>query len=108
MTVAYPELSPALAMPIGGCAELTAMDVGRWAAFAEEATLGLPLIRRRVAEIGESVIRRAHDVTEELTMPGLDTEALRRFRRTVTVRAEQCMVSTGAGVGRLSGNPTGS
>ena len=108
MTVAYPELSPTLAMPIGGCAELTAMDVGRWAAFAEEATLGLPLIRRRVAEIGESVIRRAHDVTEELTMPGLDTEALRRFRRTVTVRAEQCMASTGAGVGRLSGNPTGS
>lgn len=94
MTVAYPELSPTLAMPIGGCAELAEMDSGRWAAFAEEATVGLPLIRRRVAEIGESVIRRAHDVTEEMTMPGLDTEALRRFRRTVTVRAEQCMAST--------------
>jgi serine/threonine-protein kinase HipA len=94
MTVAYPELSSTLAMPIGGCAALAEMDPRRWAAFAEEATLGLPLIRRRVAEIGESVMRRAPEVTEELTTPGLDTEALRRFRRTVTVRAEQCMAST--------------
>lgn len=94
MTVAYPELPPTLAMPIGGCAELAEMDSGRWAAFAEEATLGLPLIRRRVAEIGESVVRRAHEVAGELTMPGLDAEALRRFRRTATVRAERCMAST--------------
>ena len=97
MTVAYPELSPALAMPIGGCAGLAEMDSRRWAAFAEEATLGLPLIRRRVAEIGQSVIGRAHEVAEEPTMPGLDVEALSRFRRTVIDRAERCMESTAAG-----------
>lgn len=94
MTVAYPELSPTLAMPIGGCARLARMDPHSWAAFAKEATLGLPLIRRRVAEIGESVIRKAQDVEQELMIPGLDAEALSRFRRTVTARAERCMAST--------------
>jgi len=108
MTAEYPELSRALAMPIGGCARLSEMDSHRWAAFAEEATLGLPLVRRRVAEIGESVIQRAPDVAEELAMPGLDTEAISRFRRTVTARAEQCMASTGTGADRISGNPMGS
>lgn len=104
MTAAYPELSPALAMPIGGGAGLTEMDARRWAAFAKEATLGLPLIRRRVAEIGDSVIRRAQEVARELTMPGLSAEVLGRFGRLVTARAEQCMASTGVGVGRLSGS----
>lgn len=108
LTAAYPELSPTLAMPIGGCARLAGMDAHRWAAFAEEATLGLPLIRRRVAEIGASVIGRAHEVVEELTMPGLDVEALSRFRRAVTARAERCMASTGAAAERLSGSPKGS
>ena len=108
MTAAYPELSATLAMPIGGCARLAEMDSHRWGAFAEEATLGVPLIRRRVAEIGESVIRRANEVAEELTGAGLDVEALSRFRRMVTARAEQCMASTGAAASSLSGSPGGS
>lgn len=94
MTAAYPELSPALAMPIGGCARLAEMDSHGWAAFAEEGTLGLPLIRRRVAEIGASVIRKAPDVAQELRIPGLDAEALSQFRRKVTARPERCMAST--------------
>ncbi|MCY3599778.1 MAG: type II toxin-antitoxin system HipA family toxin [Gemmatimonadetes bacterium] len=108
MTAAYPELSPALAMPIGGCAGLAEMDARHWAAFAEETTVGLPLIRRRVAELGESVIRKAHNVAQELVTPGLDAEALSRFRDTVVGRAEQCMASTSAGAGRVSRTPTGS
>ncbi|WP_419950639.1 type II toxin-antitoxin system HipA family toxin [Candidatus Palauibacter sp.] len=97
MTVAHPELSRALAMPIGGCARLAEMDSHRWKAFAAEAKLGLPLVRRRVAELGGSVIRKAPDVAQELSIPGLDAEALSRFRRTVTARAERCMESTASG-----------
>ena len=108
MTAAYPELSPALAMPIGGCANLAKMDAHHWAAFAEEATLGLPLIRRRVAELGASVIRRAQAVAEELALSGLDQDALSRFHRMTTARALQCMASTGAGRTPVSRNPTGS
>jgi len=108
MTTAYPELSPALAMPIGGCARLADIDAHCWAAFAEEAKLGLPLIRRRVAEIGESVTRKAQDVAQELTTPGLDAEALSRFRDMVVGRAEQCMASTAPPADRVSGTPTGS
>lgn len=108
MTAEYPEMAPALAMPIGGCARLAELDSHSWAAFAEEGTLGLPLIRRRVAEIGESVIRRAPGVAEELAMPGLDLDALLRFRRRVTARSERCMASTAAGADRVSRNPTDS
>ncbi|MXX79227.1 MAG: type II toxin-antitoxin system HipA family toxin, partial [Gemmatimonadales bacterium] len=108
MTAAYPELSPAPAMPIGGCANLAEIDAHHWAAFAEETTLGLPLIRRRVAELGESVIRRAPGVAEELATPGVDVDALSRFRRRVTGRAERCMASTAAGADRFSGKATGS
>ncbi|MXX68416.1 MAG: type II toxin-antitoxin system HipA family toxin [Gemmatimonadales bacterium] len=108
MTAAYPELATALAMPLGGCGRLADMDARHWAAFAEETTVGLPLIRRRVAELGESVIRKAHDVAQELSIPGLDSEALSRFRRTVTARAERCMASTAAGADRVSEKSTGS
>ena len=108
MTTEYPELSRALAMPIGGCARLAEMDSHRWKAFAQEMTLGLPLIRRRVAELGESVIRKAQDVAQELTVPGLDVEALSRFGDMVVGRAEQCMASTAPEADRVSGSPTGS
>ncbi len=95
MTVAYPELSPALAMPIGGCTGLAEMDSHHWAAFAEGATLGLPLIRRRVEEIAESVTCRARDVANALMMPGLDGEVLRGLARTAAARADQAATSIG-------------
>ncbi|WP_420449924.1 type II toxin-antitoxin system HipA family toxin [Candidatus Palauibacter sp.] len=95
MTTAYPELSPALAMPIGGCTALARMDSRRWAAFAEGATLGLPLIRRRVEEIAESVTRQAREVANTLMMPGLDGEVLRGLARTAAARADQAATSIG-------------
>jgi serine/threonine-protein kinase HipA len=55
-TVAYPELSPKLAMRIGKRATLGEMNARVWSAFATDAGVGLPLIRRRVAEISEAVI----------------------------------------------------
>ena len=50
-TVAYPDLSPKFAMKIGKRATLAELDARGWAAFAADAGVGLPLIRRRVAEI---------------------------------------------------------
>ena len=92
MTIAYPELPPTLAMPIGGCGRLADTDACHWAALAEEVTLGLPLIRR-IAKLGAAVRRTAPEVARELAVPGLDADALSRFRATASDRAERCMAS---------------
>ena len=89
-TVAYPELSPNLAMKIGGAATLGDMDSKAWATFAGDATLGLPLVRRRVTEISEAVREQANKVARTLIQPGLDEEILSRIAELVVERAERC------------------
>lgn len=92
-TVAYPELSAKLAMTIGKRANLAEMDAKGWAAFAIDADLGLPLIRRRVVEISESVKAMALDVAGALMRPGLEEAALSRFAELVRDRAERCALT---------------
>lgn len=89
-TVVYPELSPNLAMKIGGAATLGDMDSKAWATFAGEATLGLPLVRRRVTEISKAVKEQANKVACTLIQPGLDEEILSRIAELVAGRAERC------------------
>ena len=92
-TVAYPELSPGLAMKIGRHATLETMDIGGWARFAADAGLGLPLVRRRVGEISAGVRARAEEVAVALTRPGLDAEVLSRIAGMVAGRAERCALT---------------
>lgn len=92
-TVAYPELAPKLAMNIGKRATLGEMDAKGWTAFASDAGLGLPLVRRRVAELCESVQATARDVAGRLAQPGLDAAALARFAELVRNRAERCALT---------------
>ena len=89
-TAAYPEISNRLAMKIGKRATLAEMDAKGWTVFAAEAEVGMPLIRRRVAELCECVKATARDVAGALTLPGLDTAALSRLAEMVTDRAQQC------------------
>ena len=92
-TVAYPELSAKLAMKIGKRATLAEADLKGWTAFASDAGLGLPLIRRRISEISESVRVIANSVVDGLVRPGLDDSALFRFSELVRDRAERCALS---------------
>jgi serine/threonine-protein kinase HipA len=55
--------------------------------------VGVPLIRRRVSEVSESVMARAHEVAAELMHPGLDEAALLRFAAMVADRAARCAVT---------------
>lgn len=95
-TVAYPDLSPKLAMKIGKRATLAEMDAKGWAAFAAEAGLGLPLVRRRVREMAETVIIHATSVAEAILAPGLDDTALLQQASMVTERGQRCSMSTGS------------
>jgi serine/threonine-protein kinase HipA len=92
-TVAYPELSPGLAMKIGRRATLDEMDAKGWATFSTDAGLGLPLIRRRVVEINKRVKDVALYVAATVTRPGLDGDALTRLARRTIDRAERCALT---------------
>jgi serine/threonine-protein kinase HipA len=92
-TVAYPDLSPKLAMRIGKRATLGEMDAKGWSAFAADVGVGLPLIRRRVSEISQAVMVRANDVAGEVMRPGLDEAALSRLATMVTERATECAIT---------------
>lgn len=89
-TVAYPELSPRLAMKIGRRSTLETMDTGGWARFAADAGLGLPLVRRRVVELSAEVSERAQEVAGALMRPGIDADVLSRIAAMVADRAERC------------------
>ncbi len=89
-TVAYPGISSKFAMKIGRRATLDEMDAKGWATFATDAGLGLPLIRRRVAEISEGVTAAARETAGTLSMPGLDHAALARFADMAMDRAGRC------------------
>lgn len=89
-TVAYPELSPKFAMKIGKRSTLAELDARGWGAFAADAGLGLPLIRRRVAEVSEKVIAQGGNVAGALSDRGLDQAALERFRDLAVTRAQTC------------------
>lgn len=92
-TVAYPDLSPKFAMKIGKRATLAELDAKGWAAFATDAGLGLPLIRRRVAEISKGVIARTGEVAAELVRPGFDRTAIESLAAMVRERAERCALT---------------
>lgn len=92
-TVAYPELSPGLAMKIGKRATLAEMDAKGWATFAIDTGLGLPLIRRRVAEISDGIKAAAQEVAQALFHPGLDEAALLRFAELIRDRAGRCALT---------------
>ena len=92
-TVAYPAISPKLAMKIGSCATLAEMDAKGWAAFATDTGLGLPLIRRRVSEISDRVTAAAQDVAHALVRPGFDEAALLQYAVLARDRAGRCALT---------------
>ena len=55
-TVIYPELSPKLAMKIGGKAVLDDIEARHWERFAADAQLGAPFVLKRVGQLCEAVV----------------------------------------------------
>lgn len=55
-TALYPELSPKLAMKIGGKAVLDDIEARHWDRFAADAQLGAPFVRARVRQMGDAIV----------------------------------------------------
>ena len=92
-TVAYPDLSPRLAMRIGRRGTLEEMDADGWARFARDGGLSLPLVRRRVVEVAERVAALAEQVAAELEQPGLDGAMLAELAGATVHRAKRCALT---------------
>lgn len=89
-TVAYPDLSQKFAMKIGKRATLAELDAKGWTAFAADAGLGLPLIRRRVTEMCERVGAQIPATVTALSQPGFDGDAVARLGAMIGERLVLC------------------
>lgn len=78
-TVAYPDLSPKLAMKIGERATLEELRPKDWTRFAEKCGVGSAVISRRIAELCDRAVLYSDAVARELVIPGLDYSALLHF-----------------------------
>lgn len=86
-TVAYPQLSPKLAMKIARCATLEEIDASTWSGFAADAGLAAPFVRKRVRELAAAVAESASNVAARVAMSGLSEADLVRFATLVAARA---------------------
>lgn len=64
-TVYYPELASQMAMKIGGEYDSRKIRPQDFERLAEEAALAKPMLKRRVSEVGESILTKLPDVTTE-------------------------------------------
>lgn len=87
-TVAYPDLSPKMAMRIGKRATLAEMEADGWQMFAKEAGIGFPLLRRRITELCDSAVELAGNVAETLAHSSTDPAAISDIAELVKDRAK--------------------
>ncbi len=94
-TVAYPELSPTLAMKIAKRGTVEEIGLETWTEFAEDVGLAARLIRRRVKELTDAVLAVVSDVARRPALTSLDGDALATDASLIVSRAER-VAKTGA------------
>lgn len=88
-TVAYPDLSPNLAMKIAKRATIEEIGPTTWTAFADDIGLGASFIRRRVRELSDSVSGSVPSLPASAALAELDASALRNYAELIASRAER-------------------
>ena len=92
-TAAYPELSPRMAMRLGGRWAMSEMGVKTWPAFAESIGIKPTYVLRRVRELVGAVRRHLTSVATTLT-PLLDARELQRVAGIIDDRAAHLLERT--------------
>lgn len=88
-TVAYPDLSPNLAMKIAKRATLEEIGQATWTPFAEDIGLPASFVRRRVRELSEAVSSQVPPLPDSAALAGLDAPALKDYVALIASRAER-------------------
>lgn len=92
-TEAYPELSPRLAMKIGGRATIEEIGARTWPAFAEAIGVTAPYVLRRVKELCAAVQVQLPLVTRQFGPP-LDVKMIEKVATMITARATRLQERT--------------
>ncbi|MCZ4093571.1 type II toxin-antitoxin system HipA family toxin [Sinorhizobium psoraleae] len=92
-TVAYPDLSPKMAMRIGKRATLVEMDADGWQAFAKEAGVGLPLVRRRITDLVDSTAEAVARGLEDISNLCIDSATIYHFADLIAGRTKLVRLS---------------
>jgi serine/threonine-protein kinase HipA len=88
-TVAYPDVSPTLAMKIGKRATIEEIGPTTWTAFADDIGLAASFIRRRVRELSDNVSSYVRSLPASEALAELDASALRNYAALIASRAER-------------------
>lgn len=94
-TVSYPDLSPRLAMKVGSAARLEDLRSADWIAFARDAGVALPFVRKRVVELARAIRESAGPVAAHPNLAPLTAKAIRKCAAIVTARAEKVAETVG-------------
>jgi serine/threonine-protein kinase HipA len=96
-TVAYPDLSPSLAMKIAKRATLEEIRPTTWPAFGDDIGVPPRFVRRRVVELAEAVLAEVVDLPGSQALAGLDGTALAQYSSVIASRAERVARTGGTG-----------
>lgn len=88
-TVAYPDLSPNLAMKVAKRATIDEIGPTTWTAFAEDIGLASSFVRRRVRELSDSVRDHVLLLPASAALAALDASALKNYAALIASRAER-------------------
>ena len=88
-TIAYPDLSPNLAMKIANRATLEEIGPATWPAFADDIGLPASFVRRRVTELSDAVCTHVPSLPSSPALAALDAGALKAYAALIATRAER-------------------
>ncbi len=92
-TTFYSEISAAFAMKIGRRSTLSELDAKGWKRFAEDAGIGLPLVRQRIGKIAATIDAKIASVAAEIVLLGLDPVVVNELATFVRDRVASCVTS---------------
>jgi len=89
-TAVYPHLSDKMAMKIGGKYRFDDLFPRHWESFAQSAGLSPAQVKKRVLQMADLMLRRAHKLVYDLTASGLGHDILDRIAALIE---ERCALS---------------
>ena len=94
-TVAYPDLSPKLAMQIAGRATLDDLKATDWGRFAKESGLSQPFVKRRAKALAGHVLQATEQIEAGFDLNEDALQKMRGYARLTAERAAQLARITG-------------
>jgi serine/threonine-protein kinase HipA len=89
-TAVYPELTPKMAMKIGGYYEFKDVLPRHWERFAKDAGLSAPQVRRRLLELAERLPADAKALRDDFRKRGLEKPIIERI---VSIIEHRCSLT---------------